>query len=73
MELGLILGHIVLDGHPVYTSPKKGTAQLPVKLPNFRPHVYCGQTAGWIKMPLSTVVGLGPGDVVLDGDVHSSP
>ena len=31
-------------------------------------NVYCGQTAGWIKMPLGTEVGLGPGDIVLDGD-----
>jgi len=30
--------------------------------------VYCGQTVGWIKMPLGTEVGLGPGDIVLDGD-----
>jgi len=31
--------------------------------------VYCGQTAGWISMPLGTKVGLGPGDIiVLDGD-----
>jgi len=30
--------------------------------------VYCGQTAGWIKMPLGMVVGLGQGDIVLDGD-----
>jgi len=30
-------------------------------------HVYCGQTAGWIKMPLGTEVNLDPGDVVLDG------
>ena len=30
--------------------------------------VYCGETVGWIKMPLVTEVGLGPGDVVLDGD-----
>jgi len=28
--------------------------------------VYCGQTAGWIKMPLGREVGLGPGDIVLD-------
>ena len=42
--------------------------------------VYCGQTVGWIKMPLDTDVGLGPGDTVLDGDSalphgkgHSSP
>ena len=27
----------------------------------------CGQTVGWIKIPLGTEVGLGPGDVVLDG------
>ena len=30
--------------------------------------MYCGQTVGWIKMPLGTEVGLGPGDIVLDGD-----
>jgi len=41
--------------------------------------VYCGQTVGWIKMPLGTEVGFGPGDIVLDGDPaphgkgHSSP
>jgi len=29
--------------------------------------VYCGQAAGWIKMPLGTEVNLGAGDVVLDG------
>jgi len=28
--------------------------------------VYCGQTVGWIRMPLGTKVGLGPGDCVLD-------
>jgi len=32
-------------------------------------HSYsCGQTVGWIKMPLGKVVVLGPGHVVLDGD-----
>ena len=35
--------------------------------PNFRP-VYCGQTAGWIKTPLGTEVGLGHRHIVLDGD-----
>jgi len=30
--------------------------------------VYCGQTVGYIKMPLGTEVGLGPGNIVLDGD-----
>jgi len=35
----------------------------------FLAHSYCGQTAGWIKMPLRRAVGLGPGNVVLDGDL----
>ena len=30
-------------------------------------HVYCGQTAGWMKTPLDTEVDLGPGHIVLDG------
>ena len=29
---------------------------------------YCGQTVGWIKMPLGTEVGLGPGHIVLHED-----
>jgi len=29
--------------------------------------VSCGQTVGWIRMLLGTEVGLGPGDVALDG------
>jgi len=45
-------------------SPKK-RAQSP---PQFSAHVYCGQTAGWIKMPLGMEVGLGPGDRLLDWD-----
>ena len=36
--------------------------------PQFSTHVYCGQTAGWMKMPLGTEVDLSPGHVVLDGD-----
>ena len=35
---------------------------LPVTL------VYCGQTVEWIKTPLDTKVGLGPGHIVLDGE-----
>jgi len=30
--------------------------------------VYCGQTAGWIKMPLGTEVGVSPVHIVLDWD-----
>ena len=63
MKLGTQVGlgpeNIVLDGD---LAPPKGTE------PKFSAHVYCGQTARWIKMPLGTEVGLGPGDVVLDGD-----
>ena len=42
--------------------PKKG-----IKPPIFSAHVYCGQTAGRIKMVLGMEVGLGPGHIVLDG------
>ena len=35
--------------------------------------VYCGQTAGWIKMALGTEVGLGPVHIVLDGDTTPLP
>jgi len=33
----------------------------------FLVHVYCGQTAGWIKILLGKEVNLYTGDVVLDG------
>jgi len=35
--------------------------------------VYCGQTVGWIKMKLGMEVGLGPGDIVFDGDPDPLP
>ena len=43
--------------------------QLPLKRGTapFLAHVYCDQTAGWMKMPLGTEVDLGPGHIVLDG------
>ena len=34
----------------------------------FSAHVYCGQMAGCTRTPLGTEVGLGPGDIVFDGD-----
>ena len=46
--------------------PKRGLSS-----PQFSAHVYCSQTAGWIKMVVSTEVGLSPGDFVLDGDSAS--
>jgi len=58
------------------SSPSPKEAQPP----QFSAHVCCGQTAGWIKMPLGTEVDLGPGDIVLDGNPappknrgHSTP
>jgi len=44
----------------------------------FSAHVYCGQTAVWIKMPLGTKAGFRPGLIVLHGDLapskaHSPP
>jgi len=60
MEVGLGPSHIVLDGDTA-PLPQKGTE------PQFLTHVYCGQTAGWIKTLLATEVDLGPGHFVLDG------
>ena len=47
--------------HP--PSPEKGQSPLPILA-----HACYGKTAGWIKRPLGTEVGVGPGDIVLDGD-----
>ena len=52
---------------PSFTSQKEGGA------PQFPAHVYCGQTAGWIKMALGMEVGLGPGHIVLDGNPAPLP
>jgi len=49
-------------------SPKEGG-----RAPKFSAHVYCGQTAGWIKMALSMEVGLGAVHIVLDGDTAPLP
>jgi len=60
MEVGLSPGDFVFDGEPPL-SPKEGEPP-----PQVSAHVYCGRTAGWIKMALGTEVGLGPGHTVLD-------
>jgi len=43
--------------------PQKGWSPI-----QFSAHVYCGETAAWIKMPLGTEVGLGLRDIVFDVD-----
>jgi len=68
-EVDLSPGDFVLDGDPL-ALPKKGAGPLP---PKFSAHVYCGQTAGWIKMALGVEVGLGPVHIVLDGDTAPLP
>jgi len=44
--------------------PKRGNS-----LPRFSAHVYCGQTAKWIKMPF----GMKAGHIVLDEDPSPPP
>jgi len=66
MQVDLGPGHMVLDGDPA-PLPRRGTS------PQFLAHVYCGQTAGWIKMTLGMEVGLGPRHIVLDGDPAPLP
>jgi len=53
----------------------KNSSPSPERGPSlqFWAHVYCGQTAAWIKMALGTEVGLGPGHIVLDGDLAPLP
>jgi len=47
--------------------PSSSPLKKKVTARQFLVHVHCGQTAGWIKMPLAMEVGLGSGDIVLDG------
>jgi len=47
--------------------PKKGTD------PPIFGHVYCAETAGWIKMALGMEVGLGLDHIVLDEDPAPVP
>ena len=54
-------GDLLLDGDPTPSSKGWRSPQLSV-------HVYCGQTAVCIRIPLGTEVGLSLGDIVLDGD-----
>jgi len=70
VKVGIGPDDIVLNGDP---APHQGGTA-----PNFR-SMPSGQTAGWIKMPLGTEVGLGrevdlgPSHIVLDGDSTAQP
>jgi len=64
MEVNLGTDDVVLDG--VAAPPKRDT------VPQFSVHVYCGQTAGWMKTPLGMEVDIGPGHNVTqlnNGDI----
>jgi len=65
VKVGLGPGHNVLAAWGP-SSLQRGTAS-----PNFRP-ACCGQTSGWIKVPLGREVGLGPSDIALDGDNNNN-
>ena len=58
MEPSLGLGDFVLDGDPL-PLPKRGVEA--VEHHKISAHVYCGQTAGWMKkLVLGMEVGLCP-------------
>jgi len=61
MEIGLGPCDSVLDGDP---APPEKKHSPPTQL---SAHVYCGQTAGWMKTPLGMEVDLGLSHIVLDG------
>ena len=62
IEIGLSPGDFVLDEVP-NRLPEKG-----MEPPKFPAHIYCDQTAAWIKIALCMEVGLSPDDFVLHGD-----
>jgi len=62
MQEGLVPGPQHVRWGPSFPQ-KRGIADC-----QFLAHIYCGQTAGWIRILLGTELGLGPGDTVLDGD-----
>jgi len=62
MNVDLSPGDFVFGGDPA----TPGTEGTPTTT-QFLAHVYCGQTAGWMKTPLGTEVDLGPGHIALDG------
>jgi len=69
MKHGMVVGFGPGD------SVRWGPNSLPQKWPSpqFSARVCCGQTAGWIKMPLGMEVDLSPGHIVLDGDLAPRP
>jgi len=63
MEVSLGPGDFVFNGDPLSYPQNRGHTHHHSVLA----HVYCGQTAGWMKTPVGTEVDLSPGHTVLDG------
>jgi len=61
----LFFGQPFVNGSPYVIGP---LSVLSVCLSCLVTLVYCRQMVGWIRMPLGMEVGLGPSDIVLDGD-----
>jgi len=65
MEVGLGPGDFVFDGDPA-TPRTEGT----LTTTQFLAHVYCGQTAEWMKTPLGTEVDLAQATLVMSSATH---
>jgi len=63
-ELGFGPGDIVLGGDPALAHGKGHS------IPYFSAHVCCGQTPGWIRIPLGTEVGLVAGNCIVRAGVQ---
>jgi len=68
MRLGMEIGDDIGPGDVELVGNSAPQKQIRGTAPQFSAHVYCSQSAGWIKMQLGMEVGLGPGDFVLDGN-----
>jgi len=73
MKLGVQIGLIASRLHPWPHYVRWGPSSPPPKgtVPQFSAHICCGQMAGCIKMPFGREVGLGPREIVLNGDPAS--
>jgi len=55
-EVGFGPGDFVFDGDPSPPEKRHCPTQKGGRAPQFSAHVYCGETAGWMKMRVGTEV-----------------
>ena len=60
-------------GLPFVNSSERPSSPIKGHSPQFSAHVCCGQTAGWIKIPLDTEEDLDPDHIVLRGPSSPRP